>query len=538
MNLFYFKYFSIFNIMLNRSGKTPKTHSSGSKSVDKNMGKNKTSGASISSSGTIRKIDNLIDTKSIGIPLDKDQRQDSGAVALKDRNVVDNSDSSLKFQETQIVQEKSTSLMPKSESWLEQELEEKRVILKAFWDQRVINLNQESINGFKENIIKEHFPQNIEWEKQIEQLFADAISGEIKFDAFFNTLKFIPWWPILGMDNFEKLDKPTPVSKGKIEESNPEVKDDDIAKIREYMQEKGMSGSICLGSDDKKLVTSEITENEPASSYAIHSIGKVFTGILALLMVREGVILDADLKAPVQLDESVINALPPKVREQLKKVSLHELMTHKAGLGNYMGGYIGAISKGTNLEMRTPNDFLQFAEDEVFPIGEQKYSNLGILIVSLAIQHAYVKKHGACEYNEILKKYIIDEVGMPSFSLQKPENAKFNHADSIAAHFEGSPAGGYWMTTEDLAKFGQWIYDKAKDDSELEPLMKKYGQEFYDADSRAVFHTGDIPSSSALISVSLKTGELVSILSDQPYMAFELYKVVQENIIATPPTKA
>lgn len=510
--------------MSNIPGNIPPKTLSPKKDTDSTPIDKKTSIASILTSGSVRKIDDLTDTESIEIPVSS-QSQNPDVVDLKNRHAK--------------VQEKSISLEPKSESWWDHELEEKRVILKAFWDQRIIKLNQNSVDDFKNAIINEHFPQSKEWENQIEKLFSDAISGQIEFETFFDTLKSIPWWPILGMDNSEKLDKPTsPTSKEKIEEINPKITNDDVIKIEEYMQEKGMSGSICLGTADEKLVTPKITEDMSSSTYAIHSIGKVFTGMLALLMVKEGILSDDDLhQVPVQLDESVIKALPPHVRERLKHVSLHQLMTHKAGLGNYIGAYIGAIAEGKNPEMKTPNDFLQFAEDQVFPVDEKRYSNLGILIVGLAIQHAYEKKYGACEYNEILKKYIIDEVGLPSFSLQKPENAKFNQADPIGPHFEGSPAGGYWMTVEDLAKFGQWIYKKTDPksesfDPELESLMEKYGEEFYNAKQRVVFHTGDIPSASALLAVSLKTGGLCAILSDQPYMAFELFRVVQENVFS------
>jgi transposase len=48
-------------------------------------------------------------------------------------------------------------------------------------------------------------------------------------------------------------------------------------------------------------------------------------------------------------------------------------MTHQAGLGNYLGAYLTAISEG-----KTPEDFLQFAESKVFPISEEKYSNLAL----------------------------------------------------------------------------------------------------------------------------------------------------------------
>lgn len=298
------------------------------------------------------------------------------------------------------------------------------------------------------------------------------------------------------------------------------------------MKAKNISASVTLGFADEPLITPDFTGNK-SSAFAMHSIGKVFTGMLVLIMVKKGIISEHDLNLiPVKLDASDTKALPFVVKERLKKVSLHQLMTHKLGLGDYLDGYFAAISEGKIPEMRRAEDFLQFAENKVSPIGEDRYSNLGVLLVGLAIKHAYEKKHGPCEYNDILQKYIINEVSILSFTPWKPENAKYNLADLEAPHIAGSPAGGYWVTSEDLAKFGQWIYRQSKADPELESLMKKYGQEFYYAKNRVIAHAGGIQSSTAWLSVSLKTGAIVVVLSDQPDMAFELKNVIERNIFS------
>ena len=184
--------------------------------------------------------------------------------------------------------------------------------------------------------------------------------------------------------------------------------------------------------------------------------------------------------------------------------------------------------------MQHTEDFLQFAEEEVFPIGENRYSNLGILLVGLAIKHAYEKKFGPCDYNEILQQHLINQVGMPSFSPYPPKNAKYHKQDPVAAFIVGSPAGGYWSTAEDLAKFGQWILKQCNTDPELKRLMTQYGQEFYNAEQQTIAHSGGIQSSSAYLSASLKTGAVTSILSDEPNMAFDLNTMIQENVWMKP----
>jgi hypothetical protein len=427
------------------------------------------------------------------------------------------------------VQIKENKLMIKSESWFERELVEKRVILEKFWHERIIKLNQKSVDEFRNNIIGTPFPKHVIWEEKINKLFVDAISHKIDFDTFFDALKYMPYTLIRGMGFFEKLIE---LNSEEVKEIKPEIKSTDLVYLERYMKEKNISASVTLGLADETLITPDFTGNK-SSAFAMHSIGKVFTGMLVLIMVKKGIISEHDLNLiPVKLDTSDTKALPFVVRERLKKVSLHQLMTHKSGLGDYLDGYFMAISEGKIPKMRRAEDFLQFAENKVSPIGEDKYSNLGILLVGLAIKHAYEKKHGPCEYNDILQKYIINEVGMPSFTPWKPENAKYNLADSQAPHIAGSPAGGYWVTSEDLAKFGQWIYRQSKINPEFESLMKKYGQEFYYPKNRIVAHAGGIQSSTAWLSVSLETGALVAVLSDQPHMAFELKNTIERNIFS------
>lgn len=173
----------------------------------------------------------------------------------------------------------------------------------------------------------------------------------------------------------------------------------------------------------------------------------------------------------------------------------------------------------------------------LLPVGREivpnNYSNDGPLLVSFAMKHAYEKKtEQKCDYNDLLKKYILDEAGITSFTPWRPENGRYNPDDDVAKHIVGSPGGGYWMTTQDLAKFGAWIYDTCETDPMMKQLIIKFGQEFYpEPDRQLIAHGGSIPSSSAFFSVSLKTGAVVAIMSDQADMAFALNRRIQKNIM-------
>lgn len=419
------------------------------------------------------------------------------------------------------------------QNWWQEERVEKHKILEAFWNERIIKYHKKSVDEFKDFIISGHFPKDPIWQNKIEKLFQDAITRQIKFKLFFDTLIELPQelslTALIQMNAYEHL-----IPEEKYEQITPDITKADLRDIQQYIRSTRMSVSLTLGDANEKLVTPNFPENLSSYPFCIHSIGKVITGILTLIMIQDGVLTIQDLQSPVQLDAAVIQQLPPSVRSQLKKVTLYQLMTHKAGLGDYLEKYFQAISTGNIPVIKQVTDFLPFVENKTFPIGKEHYSNASMLLVGLAIEHAYEKKFNkTVSYNEILQQYIVHKVGMPSFSLRKPKNGKYNLKDPIVSYLVGGPAGGYWSTTEDLAKFGQWVYKKSISDPEFKILIEKYGQEFYHSDNQTIFHFGALPSSSAVFSVSLKTGADIAILSDQPLsLASDLNTMIQTHIFS------
>ena len=65
---------------------------------------------------------------------------------------------------------------------------------------------------------------------------------------------------------------------------------------------------------------------------------------------------------------------------------------------------------------------------------------------------------GNHQYNEILDTYILHPAKLKSFSITKPRNAIYNKKAS--GHINGSPGGGYWVSPDDLNKFGFFMLEK------------------------------------------------------------------------------
>jgi len=503
-----------------------------------------------------------------------------------------------------------------SKSWYKQELDEKRKILQAFWNQCMVTPDEKNITATTNFVISVHFPKDAQWEENVKSIMKKALMGqartnEIRFDDFFNLFKDLPRIDIGRINVGANLGVTFPMPP---EKENPTISSDDLSELRRYLQDTHMSAAVALGLPSGESVVPDFPENQSAFAFTLHSVGKVFTGMLIMELVRKGVITAGELDKPgVKLDEAITQKLPSAIRERLQQVTLHQLMTHTAGFGNYLDQYLSALAHEEKPKIESLKDFLPFFDqstgyelclmrvkdtdalsdlgllriegrtpvilvkkgetvyvygkntagkigytqldadkfaDITFPeVGREtkldqdqkyakvydeiaakggcaRYSNAGMVLLGLAIEHLCQKS-----YYDVLREYVVTPAQMECFSMSRPkENAQWNPDDPVILHMVGSSAGGSWTTAKDLAKFGQWIYECSKD-PEMKGLLEKYGQEFYDAKLQTVSHSGGAgnPLSSAFLEVSLKTGAVVAVFSNDA-MAPVLTEMVQRNI--------
>lgn len=318
---------------------------------------------------------------------------------------------------------------------------------------------------------------------------------------------------------------------------------ENLKKLKKLIQDTKFSGVVYL-SDEKTTyrICSEKFESmqEDELIFAIHSIGKVYTGILTLIMLQNGVIDEKDLFAPLEVDTLVLQALPLSVQRQMRTTTLYDTMIHKGGFCDYLRKYFDFIRESlerttTPPVLQKPEAFLPFADAKIVNLnqGATHYSNLGTLLVGLSIQHHYQKVE-PLDYNAILKKHILDKAGIISFFISRPDNGHFNENDPVAKYICGSPAGGYWTTVKDLHKFGQWIKNKCEQEPDFMYLMESYGQEFYSTTHREIRHGGGISSSSAFLSVLLDSNNTIAIASDKNdgnNASIYLYNEIIRNIL-------
>jgi hypothetical protein len=279
--------------------------------------------------------------------------------------------------------------------------------------------------------------------------------------------------------------------------------------IDDFINYKKLNLVYSIYNKDNKL------DNSKDKIYPMHSIGKVFTGFLIMLLLEDKIITRKDIKNPLQLDKKIINKLPKEVIKRLEETTMLDVMTHMSGLNNYLGNYFDELKKNNKENPIEPEDFIKYIDKDVGEKGKFMYSNAGLLLCGLSVKHLYNKKNKSDKsYNEILDEYIIKPANLKTFSITKPEGAVYNKdfRDNIMEFVNGSPAGGYWISPDDLAKFGVFILDKVKEKPKLKKYLEEYGGEFYH--NNIISHSGGLKGSNCWLTVYLKYDTSIAIMDN------------------------
>ena len=133
----------------------------------------------------------------------------------------------------------------------------------------------------------------------------------------------------------------------------------------------------------KNFVVDYSIKNEE-NIYAMHSVGKIFTGILVMLFLKYKIISETTLLKPIELPNIVMNKLSQKVQTRLKETTFYDCMT-RAGLKDYLENYVKYLGTKDSKYIYEPEDFIQFADKDV--LDHENYSNLGMLLVGISLKH-------------------------------------------------------------------------------------------------------------------------------------------------------
>ena len=234
------------------------------------------------------------------------------------------------------------------------------------------------------------------------------------------------------------------------------------SRLKKMAEEEYLSGVVLIARDGKVLLNraygfanrADQVPNRPDTRFNMASMTKMFTG-MAILQLAE--------KGKLSLEGKVGRYLPDYPnRPVADSVTLHQLLTHTSGLGNFW----------TELDM-VPKDKYRSVDDYVRlfvshpllfkPGSRYQYSNSGYVLLGKIIETVSGQTYFDYVHDHILLPAGMNDTGplqlddaTPrmatgyTMSVEQPGHWKNNLYENV---FKGGPAGGYYTTAADLLRF-------------------------------------------------------------------------------------
>jgi CubicO group peptidase (beta-lactamase class C family) len=191
--------------------------------------------------------------------------------------------------------------------------------------------------------------------------------------------------------------------------------------------------------------------------FNLGSMNKMFTAVAVAQLAERG---------KLSFDDTVARHLPDYPNKEVAaKVTIHHLLTHTSGLGDYFSpAFFAARAKITKVSELLPF----FAEKplEFEPGARFRYSNAGFVVLGLVVERASGE-----DYYDYVRRNVFKPAGMTNTD-------SFEHGARVAniatpytrvtptgpvpageprrartEIFKGTPAGGGYSTAEDMLKF-------------------------------------------------------------------------------------
>ena len=217
-----------------------------------------------------------------------------------------------------------------------------------------------------------------------------------------------------------------------------------------------------------------LTNNVPANEnqpYFVASIGKLFTSVLAGILVEQGKLSYEDTITQYLDDDLLHNLHVYKGKDYANQIRIRHLLNHTSGLHDYFGDKPNQGKSMLDIILNepshfwTPQEVIQWSKEHLkshFPPGKGfHYSDTGYHMLGLIIE-----KITSIPFHSALKQYIFQPLGMNhSYLIQHSEplevvdypvagvyirNINVTQYRSLSVDYAG---GGIVATSEDLQKF-------------------------------------------------------------------------------------
>jgi CubicO group peptidase (beta-lactamase class C family) len=317
---------------------------------------------------------------------------------------------------------------------------------------------------------------------------------------------------------------------------------------------KGFSGTVLIAKGGTPVLTracglanrSFDVSNKPDTKFNLGSMNKMFTSVAILQLVEQG---------KISLQANVGSYLPDYPNKRVAaEVTIHQLLTHTAGLGQF---WTEEFLKASKDRYRTTADYLPlFVNDTLLfaPGVRHSYSNAGFIVLGLIIE-----KVSGQDYLEYVRQHIYQPAGMTNTDAYENDyvvpNLAVGYTEADARPGElknnlflhvvrGGPAGGGYSTVEDLLKFSNALLGYKLLSAKYTELAisgkvddgagARYGYGFRERVENGhhiTGHTGGFPGISGYLGMFTDLGYTVAVLSNSDRGAVEVSQYIEEQIV-------
>ena len=260
--------------------------------------------------------------------------------------------------------------------------------------------------------------------------------------------------------------------------------EDEIFQIVSKMDDNGQfSGAVLIAVKGDIIYKNAVgyanledsIPNTLNTKFRIASFTKPFTVMLILQLVEDG---------KLELDGKLINYLPEFPKEKGENITIHQLLTHTAGItGESRISNLIDIEKEYYSRERLLNCITE--RELVYESGKgREYSNFGYALLGLVIEKVSGKS-----YDKVLQEKICQPAGMKNtledITAQPIENRAIGYNYNYFTGLEEASfldmsfclgAGQLLSTVEDLYLFDKALYtDKLLNEESKELFFNKYG---------------------------------------------------------------
>ena len=336
---------------------------------------------------------------------------------------------------------------------------------------------------------------------------------------------------------------------------------DPIREIANYLDELDaegkFSGAVLIAQDGEPVLERAYgiadrnyeVPNQTDTKFNLGSMNKMFTAVALLQLVEGG---------KIEVEDLVGEHLPEYPNQEVAvKVTIHQLLTHTSGMGDFISQEWLETSKD---RYKTLEDHLPLFVDHplLFEPGSRgSYSNAGFVLLGVIIEAVTGQT-----YFDYVMENIYQPCGMvdtDSFEADRVvPNIAIGYAGNIRNYddlstnfywlpFKGSSAGGGYSTVSDMLKFSNCLMNHqllSPEYTELlleekvgSPIPGGEGQYAYGFgvgmvnNHRVVGHRGSLPGSCANLDIVDDLGYTIVILSNRTHDCVRVMVKIREALL-------